>query len=103
MCFTPFVLDPEAREKAGYTLVVLIGFNMIINIVIVSMDPVRKTSKRCKVRWANRHKNINKCKLCCRKLLRLPLPSEKSKKPEKPYRMETIAERSDESAACDDV
>lgn len=74
MCFTPFAINPEARHLIGYVLVFLIASNIVLNIVIVSLNPVRQSCKRCKKRWAKRVQTKAKCILCFRKCLRLPPP-----------------------------
>jgi len=38
----------------GYVLVVLTAKIILVNIVVVSRDPIRQATLRCKYRWAHR-------------------------------------------------
>ena len=51
MAFTPLVLDPQARYTMGFVMVGLTGTNVLTNIIVISIDPMRKTCMRCKVHW----------------------------------------------------
>lgn len=58
MSFTAMVEDPRARYEMGFIMVGLTGLNILINIVAVSIEPIRRSCMRCKVCWAKR-------KICC--------------------------------------
>lgn len=64
LCFTPLALDPGARYLMGFMMIGLVGFNILVNIVVVSITPARHSCLRCKSRYAKRRK---KCKTCCNK------------------------------------
>lgn len=70
MCYTPLVVDPEARYMMGFAMVGLVGLNVLANIVVVTIDPVKQSCKRCKVRWAkrNKSKSYNSLKHCCARM-----------------------------------
>ena len=63
MCFTELALDPEARYTMGYVLVALTAQNIMVNIYVVSQDPVRRGYLRCKVRYHRRHQIKKEWKL----------------------------------------
>lgn len=54
MHFTPYIADPMQRHKIGFGMVILTCSNIVINIVVVSMDPMRQSCLRCKAKWARR-------------------------------------------------
>lgn len=54
LCFTPLAVNPMARYIMGFVMIGLVAFNIIANIVVVSVNPVRKTYIRCKSLYARR-------------------------------------------------
>mmetsp|Transcript_5495 Transcript_5495/g.7341 ORF Transcript_5495/g.7341 Transcript_5495/m.7341 type:complete len:138 (-) Transcript_5495:1480-1893(-) len=65
MCFTPLVLDSEARYQMGFVMVGLVALNVLVNILVISIDPVRLSCMRCKLRWARRHAIKRRCGRKC--------------------------------------
>ena len=52
MSFTPVVENPQSRYLMGFVMVFFTGLNILFNIVAVSLNPIRFSCIRFRVRWA---------------------------------------------------
>ena len=60
LCFTPWVSDAGRRYQIGYGMIILTGQNILVNLAIMSYDPVRMLKLRFKKSWKLRHDNQKK-------------------------------------------
>ena len=55
LCFTPFVLDADARYQMGYVMIILTTQNILVNIFLIGQDPIRLLKLKIKSKWMRRN------------------------------------------------
>ena len=55
-CFTPFVLDANARYEVGFAMVFLTAQNILVNLIIIGKTPARRAFLRLRFKYYIRNK-----------------------------------------------